>query len=124
MTYDLNSHPELWLFVLAASIVCTGCLLPARWAPPIRNDKLAHFIAFGGLALLAKMITGSPQELIIWLLGLALAGLLIEVLQELVVPGRSFCWKDMMANLAGILSSAILCVLFDYAQPVFFHPIA
>lgn len=122
MTHDLSSRPELWLFVLAASIVCAGCLLPARWALPI-NDKLAHFLAFGGLALLARMVTGSPHELLIWLLGLVLAGLLIEVLQELVVQGRSFCWKDMMANLAGILTSATLCVLFEYAQPVFFHQI-
>lgn len=122
MTYELSSRPELWLFVLAASIVCAGCLLPARWAPPI-NDKLAHFLAFGGLALLARMVTGSPHELVIWLLGLVLAGLLIEVLQELVVQGRSFCWKDMMANLAGIFTSAALCVLFEYAQPVFFHQI-
>lgn len=123
-TYDLSSDPALWLFVLAASTVCAGCLLPARWAPPIKNDKLAHFVAFGGLALLARVVANGPHELAYWLLGLMLAGLLIEVLQELVVPGRNFCWKDMLANLAGIFSSAILCVLFDYAQPVFFYQFA
>lgn len=121
MVNELTGHLGLWLFGLAALIICVGCLLPARWAPPIRNDKLAHFFAFGGLTLLARVITGSPRELILWLLGLALAGLVIEVLQELIVPGRNFCWKDMMANLAGIVTAAALCVLFDYARPLLSH---
>jgi VanZ family protein len=117
--YEINSRPEVWIFILSASAICVGCLLPARWMPRIENDKLAHFLAFGVLTILAKMIAATSNELIFWVLGIGLAGLLIEILQKLV-PGRNFCWRDMFANLAGIFVAVILCVLFDVVYHAFF----
>lgn len=81
--------------------------MPARWLPPLPNDKLLHFTAFGGLALLAERIARNPMEMAAWLFGLFVAGWLIECLQHWV-PGRSFCWRDLAANTAGILVALLL----------------
>src|SRR4051812_5670691 len=96
---------EMILFLMACSVVSAGCLLPAGWLPPLPNDKLLHFVAFGGLTLIALRIAQDWSEMRYWLAGLALAGWLIEVLQNLV-PGRSFCWRDLGANVAGILAAS------------------
>lgn len=92
---------ELSLFILAATSICVGCLLPARWLPPIRNDKWLHFIAFAGLSVLIRPLANNAEELALCFLGLLIAGLLIEILQHWV-PGRQFCWRDLAANAAGI----------------------
>ena len=97
---------ELIMFVAAAIAIVTGCLLPARWLPPLPNDKLCHFMAFAGLTLLAGRIAKNSQEMLLWLLMLLVAGWLIECLQNWV-PGRRFCWRDMAANVAGISSAAL-----------------
>ena len=107
--------PALWLFGLSASLVCVGCLLPAKWIPPIKHDKAAHFVAFAGLVFIARMNTTTLSELLVWLAGLTVAGLLIEILQQFV-PGRHFCWEDMRANAAGILVASIFCIVFDYVR--------
>jgi len=97
---------EIIVFVAAAGAVVLGCLLPARWLPLLPHDKLLHFIAFAGLSTLALLIEPSWSHRAVWLTGLLMAGLTIEVLQQLV-PGRSFCWRDMGANAAGIASVAL-----------------
>jgi VanZ family protein len=81
--------------------------MPARWLPPLPNDKLLHFLAFGGLALLAGRIAQTGAEQLVWLLGLLLAGWIIEILQNFV-PGRKFCWRDMVANATGITVAGFL----------------
>ncbi|MFZ6648652.1 VanZ family protein [Undibacterium sp. TJN25] len=99
-------YPELLLFILASTAICVGCLIPARWLPPLRHDKWMHFFAFAGLSVLAKLVAGTPKELALWFFGLLLAGLTIEILQNWV-PGRKFCWRDMAANTAGISLIAV-----------------
>lgn len=94
------------MFLAAAVAVAAGCLLPARWLPLLPHDKLLHFLAFAGLSTLALRIEPAWPWRALWLTGLLLAGLAIELLQKLV-PGRSFCWRDMGANTAGI-GTAIL----------------
>jgi len=89
------------------ALISAGCLAPAGWLPLLPHDKWLHFTAFGGLTLLAGRIAPDWSHLQWWLLGLLLAGLLIEVLQH-YVPGRSFCWRDMAANAAGIAAAALL----------------
>lgn len=96
---------ELVLILLGTIAVSAGCLVPARWLPALPNDKLMHFLAYGGLALLAGRIAQSGSELAFWLCGLFIVGWLIEYLQKWV-PGRSFCWRDMAANTAGIAVAA------------------
>ncbi|MDN4035475.1 VanZ family protein [Massilia sp. YIM B02443] len=98
---------ELIVFVAAAGAVVLGCLLPARWLPLLPHDKLLHFVAFAGLSTLALLIEPAWAGRVLWLLGLLLAGLAIEILQKLV-PGRSFCWRDMGANTAGIAAATLV----------------
>jgi VanZ family protein len=80
--------------------------MPAHWLPALPNDKLLHFLAFGGLSLLAGRVAQTKSELGVWLLGLLVAGWAIEGLQSWI-PGRNFCWRDIAANAAGILTAAL-----------------
>lgn len=92
-----------WIgFIVGAVGVLVGCLLPSRWLPPLPNDKLLHFLAYGGLSFLAGHIAADNIHLLWWLAGLFAAGALIEILQKWV-PGRDFCWRDLAANTAGIV---------------------
>lgn len=97
---------ELLVFIAAAGAVIIGCLLPAGWLPPLPHDKLLHFGAFLVLTTLALRIAPDWEGRIVWLLGLLAAGLVIEMLQK-SVPGRSFCWRDMAANTAGIAAATL-----------------
>lgn len=101
----------LLLFLALAFAVLLGCLIPSAWLPPLPNDKLMHFLAFGVLCLLAGQMAHGGLELLLCMIGLLLAGLAIECLQNLV-PGRKFCWRDMGANTAGILTGGVVLVFF------------
>lgn len=103
-----------WIgFIVGALGVSAGCLLPPRWLPPLLpNDKLLHFLAFGGLSLLAGQIATNEIKLAWWLAGLFIAGWLIEVVQKWV-PGRDFCWRDLAANTAGIVLAGYSLLLLD-----------
>lgn len=106
---------ELLLFSVGAGGVVLGCLLPAHWLPLLPHDKLLHFLAFAVLAALALLIESTWPRRMFWMLGLLLAGLVIELLQKLV-PGRSFCWYDMRANTAGIAAAVTVFGLLQLVQ--------
>jgi VanZ family protein len=95
------------LLALGAVSVLFGCLAPKRWLPILPHDKLLHFLAFCGLSIVAGSMAGDTTELIVWLLALFVAGCLIEILQHWI-PGRSFCWRDIAANTAGIAAAGIV----------------
>jgi hypothetical protein len=78
------------LFVLGTVAVSIGCLMPARWLPPLPNDKLLHFLAFGTLAGLAVRIAQGSRQRIGALFAVFVIGFVIELLQS-IVPGRKFC---------------------------------
>jgi VanZ family protein len=104
---------EMILFASTGIAVVVGCLVPNTWLPPLPNDKLLHFGAFGALTVLALRIV--PDGAAPLALGaLLLAGWLIELLQDWV-PGRKFCWRDMGANTAGIAVAALLTALASAA---------
>ncbi|WP_136417624.1 VanZ family protein [Herbaspirillum sp. ST 5-3] len=98
---------ELVFFLVGTVAISAGCLVPASWLPTLPNDKLLHFLAYGGMALLAGRIAQSSTEFATWLIGLFVAGWAIECLQQLV-PGRKFCWRDLAANTAGIVAAGLL----------------
>lgn len=104
---------DLVLFGMALSAVCVGCLVPNRWLPPLPNDKFLHFASFAVLAGLALRVAQGRLEALFWLLGLLLAGWLIECLQGAFVPDRRFCWRDMGANAAGIAFAALAAQLYS-----------
>lgn len=95
-----------WLVLLAGTIaIPIGCLLPNDRLPPLPNDKLLHFLAFGAMALMAGRLAPDAQGAALALVAVFAASWLIELLQNLV-PGRKFCWRDLAANLAGVLCAA------------------
>jgi VanZ family protein len=103
---------EVLLICLGGLAVLAGCLVPNRYLPPaMPNDKFLHFAAFAVLAALALRSAHGRTEAALWLLGLLLAGWVIECLQALV-PDRRFCWRDVGANAAGIAFAAACSGLY------------
>ncbi len=98
---------ELILFLIGLVAIPVGCLAPSGWIRPLPHDKVLHFVAFGGMALLAGRLA-PPGSVPLALAAVFAAGLLIELLQKLV-PGRNFCWRDLAANGFGI-ACAGLCL--------------
>lgn len=116
LSENLEGRAKVWfdlvLLGVAMSAVCVGCLVPNRWLPPLPNDKFLHFASFAVLAGLALRVAQGRLEALFWLLGLLLAGWLIECLQGAFVPDRRFCWRDMAANAAGIAFAALAAQLY------------
>lgn len=108
---------DVVLFGTAAAAVCAGCLVPNRWLPPLPNDKFLHFASFAVLSVLAMRLAQGWGQGALWLLGLLVAGWVIECLQSLV-PDRRFCWRDMLANAAGIAFAALATLCYLTMFPV------
>ena len=101
---------EVVLFCAMLLAVLAGCLVPNAWLPPLPNDKLMHFAAFGGLTLLAARCVPPGPLFGLAVFGLFALGWLIEWLQDLL-PDRSFSWRDLIANGAGIGAALLLLAL-------------
>ena len=102
---------ELIVFLFGLVAIPIGCLLPLSRLPTLPNDKLLHFLAFGGMALLAGRLAQGRAQMGLALIAVFVASWAIELLQNLV-PGRKFCWRDLAANAAGVLcAGACLAVL-------------
>jgi VanZ family protein len=102
---------ELMAFLAGLVAIPLGCLLPLSKLPTLPNDKLLHFVAFGGMALLAGRLADGAVQMGLALAAVFVASWVIELLQNLV-PGRNFCWRDMAANAAGVLfAGAVLAIL-------------
>lgn len=107
---------EQTLFIGAGVAMLAGCLVPNSWLPNrLPNDKLMHFAGFGFLTLLALRLAHGQQQQVAWMLGLLVAGLLVECLQMLV-PERAFCWVDVAANAAGIAVVAAGAQIYVYVS--------
>jgi len=106
---------EWSVFLATTGAVTVGCLLPARWLPPLPNDKLMHFLAYAALTVLAARIAPRWGQQQYWLGGLLVGGWLIEVAQNRV-PGRAFSWPDLAANAAGIATAAAGAAMLHYSS--------
>jgi len=91
-----------WLFWPAVLVVCWGELTPnppdisaSQW------DKVQHFTAYFGLALLATLAWAQRGRLPRILLGVIALGGALEILQGFV--GRDAAWLDQLANTVGAL---------------------
>jgi len=101
-----------WLFWPAALVVTWGELTPEppRLEGPLLWDKLDHFIAYFGLALLATLGWGFRRSLVWVFAGVLAMGAGLEGLQLLV--GRDAEWGDMLANGVGALTGLGLAVIY------------
>lgn len=107
-------HPRAWqaASVLLVALVVVACLVPSGTlavAQPVGIDKVEHFFAY---AVLATWFGGLYPRTRYPLIaaGLALLGLGIEVMQQLMGLGREADPLDMMANLAGLATGLALGV--------------
>lgn len=94
--------PRAVLLALAMALVTTAAVLP-QLAPPTHHhlDKLIHMAAFVWPALAAAVLVRDGHRVLLWGVGLALFGMMLEVAQ-LFSPGRAFSIKDGIANAVGI----------------------
>jgi len=93
----------LWLFWPAVVVVVWGQLTPQPPSMVENNgDKVLHFTAYFGLALLATLAWGRRRSLIWVLLAIIAMGAVMEVLQGMV--GRDADWHDQVANTLGALT--------------------
>ena len=86
----------------AFAAVIVASLVPGDSGPSVGNlDKLGHFLAY---AALATWFGGLFSRRGYWgvSIGLALLGIGLEVLQDLVARNRTGDANDVVANLAGV----------------------
>ncbi|MFC0351171.1 VanZ family protein [Undibacterium danionis] len=113
MSNFLNPELLIYVFSLSLGIVVIGCLLPAHWLPPLPNDKFLHFLAYAWLSLIIVSFIKDFKDLLLWQFGLLVIGIAIEGIQHFI-PGRQFCWRDILANSAGIVTvgiGSLICYL-------------
>jgi len=108
---SIIATPRQWQVALAVlvCIVAKLALTPSNYpSVSLGWDKLNHFSAFAALALAAWLgFRAVRRHQLISLLGVLAYGGAIELVQ-LVVPGRSSEWLDLLADAVGILIGALL----------------
>jgi|JI10StandDraft_1071094.scaffolds.fasta_scaffold1356031_2 hypothetical protein len=113
LTVLMPSDLIIFLFISSLLLILIGSLLPAHWLPPLPNDKYLHFGGYAILSAFAALLASNMQVLFICLGGLIATGILIECLQHFV-PGRHFCWRDILANTAGVCLIGIASLFFYF----------
>jgi VanZ family protein len=102
----------VWMLSLIALVPLS--LLP-QTAPPstriigdvLTVDKLLHFIAYGGLALLPLILATDTRQIYLRVAIVTAHALLMEVVQT-AIPGRLGSLGDIIADLAGVLCALML----------------
>lgn len=84
-------------------------------------DKIAHFLLYGVLTLLALYAFGGytknrAKRRLLVVLGVILYGFFIEIVQKNFFSYRSFEISDILANLTGIFVSLLLYALIHLKE--------
>ena len=98
------AHARVWLAasVLVVVAVIVASLTPGSQGPDMGQlDKLGHLLAYAGLAVWFGGLLARGRYWAV-AVGLALLGIGLEVLQELVATNRTGDPRDVVANVAGI----------------------
>ncbi len=102
-----------WLAIFA------GTHIPSRSLPSFTaNDKLCHFLAFGGLAfLLAWAIPANGKKLnhVRWAAVIAVLYSIVDELTQTLIPGRSCDLWDMAADCMGVALGLIAYLIVRQA---------
>jgi glycopeptide antibiotics resistance protein len=92
--------PQL-IFIAYVLLVITLSLIPtAMGGSGLYSDKLAHFLAYGGMGFLAYMSVDSVKKRFYLFLLVISLGVVLEFFQ-LYIPGRSTSFFDIVANTLG-----------------------
>lgn len=105
---------QLWRggFYAASTLVAVLSLVPSAALPPTSiSDKVEHVIAYAVLGLLGA--ASSERSVIRVILGLAVFGIAIELLQTFS-PGRSPDLLDVLADIAGATLGSGLVIPLRY----------
>ena len=112
-----------WLLIL------TLTSLPGADMPDIKiNDKIEHFLAFGGLGFLLHLSLRIQDKFYIikklpWLFAIIFVAFYaaFDELHQLFIPGRSCDIKDWIADMIGVtigvVVMAFLIFIFDKKKP-------
>ena len=89
----------LWLIMFCMTLwgMLTHHEIIPTWVH--QNDKVMHFVAFGLLAGVAHSAWPGLSLSTLWFL-LCVLGVMAEGVQHFAA-GRSFCWRDAVANAIG-----------------------
>jgi VanZ family protein len=101
----------LFIFILSVIPTDFGGGPPSFYFPGM--DKVIHAGMYGTLALLVlygliKYDRFTPRQIVFNLLLVWLYSAFMELLQYLFIRSRSGEWRDMLANLAGIVLAYVL----------------
>lgn len=99
------------LFWPALALIVWGELAPhPPDVLPGASDKVLHFIAYFGLAVLATAALVKPRTVLIAVLTLVAIGGALEILQSFT--GRDAEWLDEAANSLGVITGAVVTLGF------------
>ena len=99
MNYLFNRKTLLILYTLG---IITISLLPSNGASTIKNlDKLGHFLAYAGMAILIFLTFGEKESRIAGVLGAILLGISLEMAQA-SIASRDRSFYDVIANTIGV----------------------
>ena len=99
--------PIRTLLVIALAVVVWASLSQNASIPgPQNSDKIAHFIAYFGVAFLGLAGFRTPRNEILFIVFCFILGASMEYAQSFV-PGRMMSWADMIANSLGILGAVV-----------------
>ncbi|MFZ4855186.1 MAG: VanZ family protein [Desulfuromonadaceae bacterium] len=119
--YSLNPWARKTIGAVYLIVIALLSLWPAKSIPHISlflgADKLVHICMYLGLSFLACWIYDIGHQRIWFIYSLLAAvfmyGALMEILQLTMHNGRSFDFKDMIANLVGAITGALIYRYLD-----------
>ena len=100
-----------WLFIgyVLVLIVILSSIDPSPTLGLPINDKIAHFVAYGGLMGWFSQIYQIQKQRIIVAALLILLGMSMEFYQS-TIPGRYYEFADMIANSGGVFLGWLFCL--------------
>ena len=111
---------RLFLLVYVLLVIVVSFLPSSGEPSTLPIDKVGHFIAYAGMAILALLSFETWPARLAALVGAIGLGGLLEWGQSFI-PGREMSWLDELANTLGVLAGAVGFrlwgrALFDWAR--------
>ncbi len=117
----MNAFPKVrYLLLVYVLLVILFSLVPGSGSSLWHIDKIGHFFAYGGMAILALLSFSGSTTRLATLLGSVVLGALLEWGQSFI-PGRDMSLIDGIVNGFGVLFGALFFrfrghILFDWIR--------
>lgn len=116
----ISESKSRWMAILWTTAVIVGSLMSGgslnTGLPIMRVDKVLHFVAYFGMALLWARGLGLAKKigpLSLLLIVLALLGWAIEIGQIKISTDRYYETSDIIANIVGAICGVVVYRLLD-----------